>query len=606
MKEEIVSSIFGKFQRSHFNGDLRSQHVKTEVTLMGWVAKHRDHGGFVFVDLRDRSGIVQLVFKPEVSPGVLEDARGLRHEFVIAVRGTVESRGGNINTDIPTGEVEVIVKELEILSRSEPLPFPITLECDATETTRLRYRYLDLRRPQLQKAMAMRSAVLQSARKALIDDGFLEIETPVLTRSTPEGARDFLVPGRLQRGSFYALPQSPQLFKQLLMVAGMERYFQVPRCFRDEDLRADRQPEFTQIDIEMSFARADDVIGVTERMLSRIFSEVKNVEIPTPFKRMSYAECMKLYGADNPDVRFGLELIDLTDLAEKCGFRVFSGAASAGGRVAAVVIDGPRPSRKKIDAWTETAKEAGAKGLAWLSAKDGAELSGPAARFLDEDSKKAFIRRLGLDSEQGATALIVADEVYDTASIAAGRLRRQLGRELSLIPQDALGFVWVVDFPLFERDEEAGRWTSVHHPFTSPHPSDLDLLTENPAEVRATAYDVVLNGHEVGGGSIRIHQPSIQKKIFELLKMTPQEAEEKFGFLLEALSYGAPPHGGIAIGFDRLVGLLFGTESIRDVIAFPKTTSAQELMTGAPSPIDDDQLAELGLRLIDQVDEKNG
>ena len=590
-----MTAIFGKRERSMGNGELRAKDIGSEVVLMGWVQSQRDLGGFIFVDLRDRTGIVQLVFKPEVSKGLVDEASRLRQEHVIAIRGSVESRGANVKRDLGTGEVEVVVKELEVLSQSKPLPFPIAETCDATEATRLKFRYLDLRRPPLARAIRKRSDALQSVRGSLVRQGFIEVETPILTRSTPEGARDFLVPSRIQTGEFYALPQSPQLFKQLLMVAGMERYFQVCRCFRDEDLRADRQPEFTQIDIEMSFITRDDILRVAETLLKDLFREAKGLAIETPFRRITYADAMGRYGADNPDLRFGLEIADLTEIAGSCEFKIFREAAEKGGRVAGITLKSRQPSRKTIDQWTEAAKEAGAKGLAWMRLEPNGDLGGPVAKFLVGSLKDDFVKALGL--EPGDTALIVADADRHVASIALGRLRRFLGRELNLIPEGTFAFVWVVDFPLFERDKVENRWTSVHHPFTSPHPEDIGLLAADPGRVRAMAYDVVLNGHEVGGGSIRIHDPGLQKEIFRILNLSDAEAEEKFGFLLEAFSYGPPPHGGIAFGFDRLVGLLAGTETIRDVIAFPKTTSAQDLMMSAPSPVDERQLAELGLAL---------
>jgi aspartyl-tRNA synthetase len=593
-EESEVGRFIEEWKKSHGAGDLRPEHEGEVVVLMGWVDAERDHGGAIFVDLRDRSGLVQLVFDgSDLDDRDMEVARSLRQEYVVAVRGKVRRRAGEPNPNLSTGEIEVVASELELLNRSAPMPFPVAEEIDANETTRLKYRFLDLRRPPLQRALIMRSRAASIARRHFEDEGFVEVETPILTKSTPEGARDYLVPSRIQPGSFYALPQSPQLFKQLMQVAGYERYVQIPRCFRDEDLRADRQPEFTQIDVEMSFVTPDDVMAVSDRMLAKLFGELRGVDVPLPIPRLGFDEALRRFGVDNPDVRFGMELDDLTDAVRDSEFRVFAGAVAEGGVVLGIRVEGGASrSRKELDALTEFVKTYGAKGLAWTKRADG-KFSGPVAKFVDESLERALLEGAGM--VDGDIALIVADADPAVARTAAGRLRSHLGQQLGLAAPDDFGFVWVTDFPMFERDEESGKLVAMHHPFTAPRPGDLDLLETDPLRVRARAYDVVINGQEVGGGSIRIHDQAIQSRVFEALGIGEEEARRKFGFLLDALSFGAPPHGGLAFGFDRLVAILSGTDSIRDVIAFPKTTRAACLMTEAPSDVDDAQLAELGL-----------
>jgi len=591
-----VGRFIEELKRTHGAGELGVDLDGTEVTLMGWVDAERDHGGAIFIDLRDRSGLVQVVFDgAELGAEVLEAAKTLRQEYVVAVRGRVRRRTGKPNPNLPTGEIEVLAIEHELLNRSAPMPFQVAEDCDANEATRLKYRFLDLRRPPLQRAMIMRSKAASITRRHFDAKGFVELETPILTKSTPEGARDYLVPSRVQAGAFYALPQSPQLFKQLFQVAGFERYYQICRCFRDEDLRADRQPEFTQIDVEMSFVAPDDVMAVADGMLAALFRELKGVEVSLPIPRMSFDEAMARYGVDNPDVRFGMELGDLTAATKGSEFKVFSGPANGGGLVLGLAVKGgAEMSRKQIDGLTEFVKKYGAGGLAWTK-RQGEKFSGPVAKFIDDTLAEALLGELGM--EEGDLALFVGDARTDVARTAAGRLRSHLGALRELYDPNSFGFVWITDFPMFERDDESGKLAAMHHPFTSPLPADLDLLETDPLAVRTRAYDVVINGQEVGGGSIRIHDREIQSRVFRALGICEEEAAAKFGFLLEALSYGAPPHGGLAFGFDRLVAILAGTDSIRDVIAFPKTTRAACLMTDAPSEVDTAKLGELGLLL---------
>jgi len=593
-EESEVGRFIEEWKKSHGAGELRAPDEGQNVVLMGWVDATRDHGGAIFVDLRDRSGLAQVVFDgADLGESGMETARALRQEYVVAVRGTVRRRAGKPNPNLESGEIEVVATELELLNRSAPMPFPVAERVDATEATRLRYRYLDLRRPPLQRALILRSRAAAIVRAHFADEGFIEVETPILTKSTPEGARDYLVPSRVQPGSFYALPQSPQLFKQLMQVAGFERYVQIPRCFRDEDLRADRQPEFTQIDVEMSFVTPQDVMAVSDGMLVKLFRELRGIEIPSPIPSITYDEAMRRYGVDNPDVRFGMELTDFSEAVRASEFKVFSGAVEAGGLVVGLrTPGGAGMSRKEIDGLTEFVKAYGAKGLAWTKRADGA-FSGPVAKFVDDALSRALLE--GAGTADGDIVLFVADADPRIARTAAGRLRGHLGQQLVLTSPDVFGFVWITDFPMFERDPESGRLVAMHHPFTSPRPDDLELLETDPLAVRARAYDVVVNGQEVGGGSIRIHDSEVQSRVFSALGIGQDEARAKFGFLLEALSFGAPPHGGLAFGFDRLVAILAGTDSIRDVIAFPKTTRAACLMTEAPSTVDDTQLAELGL-----------
>ncbi|MEW6424669.1 MAG: aspartate--tRNA ligase [Bacillota bacterium] len=582
-------------KRTHHCGTLRLEHVGQKVVLTGWVQRHRDHGGLIFIDLRDRSGIVQVVFSPDLAADAFRKAETARSEYVLAVVGRVEKRPeGTENPHLATGQVEVRAGEVRILNRAKTPPFYIEDGVDVDENLRLRYRYLDLRRPEMQRALILRHRAAQATREFLSRRGFLEIETPMLTRSTPEGARDFLVPSRLNPGCFYALPQSPQLFKQILMVAGLERYFQIVRCFRDEDLRADRQPEFTQIDIEMSFVDIDDILDLMEEMIAYICRETTGEDVPRPFPRLSYQEAMDRFGTDKPDIRFGLEIKDVTDLVADCGFKVFSSPAAAGGKVKGINAKGCAGfSRREIDELVSFATAHKAKGLAYLIVESGGVKS-PITKFFQENEISALIERL--EGEEGDLLLFVADRP-DVTAFALSALRLHLGERLDLIPKEGLQFVWITDFPLLEYDETEKRFVAMHHPFTSPREEDIPLLTSNPAAVRAKAYDLVLNGVEVGGGSIRIHRRDVQEKMFAAIGLSVEEARDKFGFLLEAFEYGTPPHGGIAFGFDRLVMLLAGKKTIRDVIAFPKTQSATDLMSQAPDRVSPEQLRELHIKL---------
>ncbi len=589
-------------------GEIRESDIGSQAVIAGWVFRRRDHGGLIFIDLKDRSGIVQAVFSPDVSEASHELAHGLRSEFVISVSGEIRRRPeGTENANLDTGMTELYVDKLEILNESAPLPFQMDEAAEASEFLRLKHRYLDLRRPELQGNLIMRHRVAKVIRDYLDENGFLEIETPMLTKSTPEGARDYLVPSRVNPGHFYALPQSPQLFKQILMVAGFEKYFQVVKCFRDEDLRADRQPEFTQVDMEMSFVDKGDVIEVVEGMIKRVFKNVMNMDmdIETPFLKLSFKESMERFGNDKPDMRFGLELKDMADLAEKGSFKVFLDAIKAGGRVKA--INGSAMaglSRKEIDDLTQEAISYGAKGLAWIKVKNGFE--SPIAKFFPDDVLRQMAQRL--EAVDGDLMLFVADSEKVVHNVLS-RMRLELGKRLNLI-KDGFRFLWVTDYPLLEWDEEEGRFAAMHHPFTSPADEDIEKMlsvdTSNPelftvhrslfTDIKAKAYDIVLNGYEIGGGSIRIHKKDIQKKMFEVLGISDEEARSKFGFLLDALDFGAPPHGGIALGLDRLVMLMVGANSIRDVIAFPKTQKAVCLMSGAPSPVESRQLKELSIK----------
>ena len=561
---------------------------------MGWVQSRRDHGGLIFIDLRDREGITQVVFNPTLSQDTHKQAHGLRSEDVIAVHGKVEPRpAGTVNPQLSTGEVELIADDLEILNPAKTPPFPIEDTVLVSENLRLKYRYLDLRRPRMLANLKRRHQILRVVRNFLDGHGFIEVETPYLTKSTPEGARDYLVPSRVNPGQFYALPQSPQLFKQILMVAGMERYYQIARCFRDEDLRADRQPEFTQIDLELSFADREEILSLMEAMLTEIFLAVKNIRLQIPFPRLSYLEAMERYGSDKPDLRFGLEIHDVSSLVADASFQVFQETLNRKGVVKAMVLEGKATlSRKELDALTEAAKALGAKGLAWVKvAAEGFE--SPIVKFLGEP----LLRKLSgaLSAKSGDLLLFVADQIK-TAREVMGGLRAQMAERFQLIPADQFRFVWVTDFPLLEYDATEQRYVAMHHPFTSPLDEDLPLLETEPRRVRAKAYDLVLNGSEIGGGSIRIHRRDVQSRLFKLLGIEPASAQEKFGFLLEALEYGAPPHGGIAFGLDRLAMILSGAESIRDVIAFPKTQKAICLLSNAPSPVTEQQLKELHIR----------
>ena len=590
-----MNDALGNWKRTHYCGDISSADIGNEVCLMGWVQRRRDHGGLIFIDLRDREGIAQLALDPDRDPEAHEKADKVRNEFVVAVKGKVSPRPeGTVNPKMKTGEVEVEVSELRILNVSKTPPFMLDDYVDVAENIRLKHRYLDLRRPALQKNMILRHKVTRTVRSYLDEQGFLEIETPVLTKSTPEGARDYLVPSRVNSGQFFALPQSPQLFKQLLMVSGYDRYCQIVKCFRDEDLRADRQPEFTQIDCEMSFVDTDDVMTIMENMIARVFKEALGVEVATPMARMTYAEAMDRFGVDNPDLRFDLELTELSSIVDGCGFKVFADAVKNGGMVKAINAKGCATfSRKDLDDLTDFVKIYGAKGLAWVKMTEDGWQSPIAKFFTPEELEKI---NQALDAQVGDLLMFVAD----TASItneALGRLRGHLGQKLGLAGKEDYKFAWITDFPLLEWDGEAKRHVAVHHPFTAPRDEDFALLDSDPGKACAKAYDLVLNGSEIGGGSIRIHDQAIQSKMFELLGIGEEEAQEKFGFLLDALEYGAPPHGGLAFGLDRLVMILTGSDSIRDVIAFPKTQKATCLLSGAPGEVDDKQLQELSIRL---------
>lgn len=583
--------------RTHTLGELRKQHVGQHVILKGWVKSVRDHGGCLFIDLRDRYGFTQVVFNYSELNAEYGDANTIRDEYVIAVEGNVVDRGGNINTNIPTGEIEVYAERFEILSKSEPLPLQVEDETDATEVTRLKYRYLDLRRTPLQNIMKMRHRANQTTRRYLDENGFMEIETPYLNKSTPEGARDFLVPSRMHGGKFYALPQSPQIFKQILMISGFDRYFQIVRCFRDEDLRNDRQPEFTQIDCELSFPSQEMIFEIFEGLVKQIWKDVKGIDLDSSFPHMTYKESMDKYGVDAPDTRFDLLLQNCNELFKDCGFKVFSGAVASGGAVKAIAVKDPDKqfSRGFIEKQLEpVVKTYGAKGLAWARVKEDGTWQAPIAKFFDDELKVKINQALGAETD---TVLFFCADKQNVVNDALGHLRLKVAELKGLIDKDKLNFVWITDFPLFDYSEEDGRWVSTHHPFTMPREEDLDKLESDPGSVLAQAYDMVLNGHEIGGGSIRIHRQDIQRKVFKALNISDEEAESKFGFLLDALKYGAPPHAGIAFGMDRVIMLLAQTDSIRDVIAFPKTTQGNCLMSDAPSPVDDAQLKELSVKV---------
>ena len=591
-------------KRTHMCGELTSQNVGEDVVLMGWVQRRRDLGGLIFVTLRDRTGIIQLVFDQDDSNDLFNKAATLRSEYVIACRGQVINRAPEaINPNMATGEIEVKAEELRVLSKSETPPFYIEDNTNVSEALRYKYRYLDLRRPEMQRNLMIRHKIASQVRNFLNERGFLEIETPMLTKSTPEGARDYLVPSRVHPGKFYALPQSPQLFKQLLMLAGYDRYYQIVRCFRDEDLRADRQPEFTQIDIEMSFVEVDDVLAINEALIAYIFKQVLDVDIPIPFKRMTYKEAMERYGSDKPDTRFGLELVDVSSLVANSEFKVFSGAVKKGGSVRAINAKGAgaKFSRRDIDSLGEFVKTYRAKGLAWINVTPEGVKS-PIAKFLSQEELNEILNQL--NAEPGDLLLFIADE-NEVVFQALGQLRLELARRLDIVPKDEYNLLWITEFPLFEYDQEEGRYVAKHHPFTSPMDEDLHLLESEPEKVRAKAYDMVLNGNEIGGGSIRIHDISLQERMFKALGFTMENAWEQFGFLLEAFKFGAPPHGGIAYGLDRIAALLAGKTSIRDVIAFPKVQNASDLMTNAPSFVDEKQLNELHISVDKKIENKD-
>ena len=584
-------------KRTHRCAELSAANAGETVTIMGWVQKNRNKGGLVFVDVRDRSGIIQVVFEEGKSEAeLIEKAARLRAEFVVAVVGKVEKRSGAVNENLATGEIEIIPEQLRILSESETPPFPIEENSRTKEEVRLKYRYLDLRRPDLQRNLMMRSKVATLTRQFLADEGFFEIETPILIGSTPEGARDYLVPSRIHQGHFYALPQSPQLFKQLLMCSGYDRYFQIAKCFRDEDLRADRQAEFTQIDMELSFVDVDDVIEVNERLLAKLFEEVLGLDVELPIPRMTWQEAMDRYGSDKPDIRFGMELHDVTDTVRDCEFAVFKGAVENGGSVRGINAKGQGGMpRKKIDKLVSFAKDYGAKGLAYIAVQEDGSLKSSFAKFMKDEEMSALVA--AMEGEKGDLLLFAADKnkvVWDVL----GALRLELARQMDLLDKNEYKFLWVTEFPLFEWSEEQNRYTAMHHPFTMPMEEDLEYIDSDPGRVRAKAYDIVLNGNEIGGGSVRIFNPEIQNKMFEVLGFTQEQAKEQFGFLLTAFKYGVPPHAGLAYGLDRLVMLMAKEESIRDVIAFPKVKDASDLMTEAPTAVDPKQLEELGLAVV--------
>lgn len=582
-------------KRTHTCGELRKKDIGRKVTLMGWVHRRRDHGGLIFIDLRDRDGITQVVFNPSIDSEVHKCAHDLKSEYVLSVEGDVNLRPEDTeNPNLSTGEIEVIANRIDILNSSIPLPFIIEDDTGVAENLRFKYRFLDLRRSNIQKNLILRHRITKAVRNFLDSHGFIDIETPFLTRSTPEGARDYLVPSRINPGLFYALPQSPQLFKQLLMISGFDKYYQIVKCFRDEDLRSDRQPEFTQIDLEMSFVDMEDVMNLTEELMANIFNETKGMKIDRPFPRLSYQDALDRFGTDKPDIRYGLELKDLTDLLTSSGFKVFTDAIGIGGKVKGINAKGLAVlSRKEIDELIEKSKSYGAKGLAWMKLTDKG-IESPITKFLSDDSIKSISKRL--EAEKDDLLLFVAD-TFAVVTEALGRLREDIAEKLNLINEQEYSFVWIIDFPLFEYNDDEKRLEPMHHPFTSPIDEDIPFIEPEPLKVKAKAYDIVLNGNEIGGGSIRIHRKDIQEKMFRAINLGEEEARTKFGFLLDALEYGAPPHGGIAFGLDRLVMIMSGVDTIRDIIAFPKTQKATCLLTNAPSDVSKDQLKELHIKL---------
>ena len=594
----MIETIAG-LKRTKYCGQFRTQDIGAQATVFGWVQKVRNLGGLIFVDLRDRTGLVQCVFDESVDRELADKAFTVRGEYVLAVCGTVRARQV-VNDRLPTGDVEILASELRILSTAKTPPFEIVENSNVNEELRLKYRYLDLRRPDVMKNLLLRSRTYKVVRDYFAENGFVEVETPILMKSTPEGARDYLVPSRVHPGRFYALPQSPQIYKQMLMLSGFDRYIQIARCFRDEDLRADRQPDFTQIDLEMSFVERDDVIAVNEGLLQRLWKELLGVEIKTPFRRMTYREAMDRYGSDKPDLRFGLELVDLSDTLRGCGFKVFASALEEGGSVRAIKVPGgaQKLSRKEIDSLGEYVKTYRAKGLAWV--RMGEQTTSSFAKFLSEQEFGAMLSAVG--AQEGDVVLIVADTKSAVVFDSLGALRCEVARRLGLIEEGKWEFLWVTDFPLLEYDEEQGRYVAMHHPFTAPMDEDLPMLDSDPGSVRAKAYDCVLNGYEIGGGSIRIYNTELQSKMFDLLGLSKEQTQRRFGFLLEAFDYGTPPHGGLAFGLDRLVMLLAGEDNIRNVIAFPKVQNASELMSGAPDTVDDSQLEELSIKVWDYKD----